>query len=802
MALTTDAIMTFFKSEAVHDDVKPLLGDDAKNMEFQVIAGERKIRVPYNGDTDPEYRDRELDILLEEEADLIGFSGWDWLNRTSLWVGFDFDTIAGHAEGVGIDDKELERVREKAAGLPWVAIHHSKGGKGFHILVQFENPPRTETRKVHKTLAAVVLKHMGELVGYAFDENVDHLGEILWLYAKNHAPNGFECIKRATEKLNMRELPSNWRDYSIERRARPTRNCVRSFSPEHDDHCTWLDSEGWACVVDHDTNRTPFVKTHSAGLKALKAAKELTGGYDTNCVASDPATPNGFMYPLEDGSWRFMYYGGTRDETENWKTSANGRLWTLLNESEEQSSQRRVDNLNRALELSTRDEFFQYDDVAYVTADNGLTYTATSHMYKLFVRRRFREEYGESLRNHDLSDYIAEVEGEALAGEVIAVHKRYAHEDGSIYIDLCDDSLRAVHITPEGWSIINPPPVKFLRFPGMAALPTPSRDGSLDDLLKIINVSEDDAVLVKAWLVGTYSPYGAKAILAIYASGGSGKTWLMKRIRDCIDPNSADVTMSPRNIQDMVIAARQNAVLAYDNVSTMNHTMLDAVCGFATGTSIQYRALFENDELVRFQARLPQMFSGVAPFTAREDVLTRFLTINPPEIKQNEHKSERQLADEFAELQPGILGALYDHLSAGLRNLDSVKSYASTRLADFAQWAAACGIEDFEEVYSHNQREAAQLICDSDPWTAALVAFIREEVTWEGTLEELRMTLNSRCFNGDERGENWPTSARKVSSLLASSRNALKTHGVVYERLSKNRNGVPHLFEFVGDANG
>ncbi len=69
----------------------------------------------------------------------IGCTGRDWRNKVSKWVGFDFDSITGHAKGVGVDDEELHRVREAVQGLPWVEVRRSTGGQGLHLYVRLDD---------------------------------------------------------------------------------------------------------------------------------------------------------------------------------------------------------------------------------------------------------------------------------------------------------------------------------------------------------------------------------------------------------------------------------------------------------------------------------------------------------------------------------------------------------------------------------------------------------------------------------------------------------------------------------------
>lgn len=82
------------------------------------------VYVPKNAKDEPHFHGYTLDWPLEEHAVAIGCTAWDWENRVSHWVGFEFDSIVGHAAGVGVDDDQLEEVRRKAAEIPGGGMAH------------------------------------------------------------------------------------------------------------------------------------------------------------------------------------------------------------------------------------------------------------------------------------------------------------------------------------------------------------------------------------------------------------------------------------------------------------------------------------------------------------------------------------------------------------------------------------------------------------------------------------------------------------------------------------------------------
>jgi hypothetical protein len=73
-------------------------------------------RIPKSAYDDPFFNDFELRFPLDLHCEGIGSTGWDWEARRSRWVGFDFDSIVGHAEGVGVSSEPRRCLTLKSAG--------------------------------------------------------------------------------------------------------------------------------------------------------------------------------------------------------------------------------------------------------------------------------------------------------------------------------------------------------------------------------------------------------------------------------------------------------------------------------------------------------------------------------------------------------------------------------------------------------------------------------------------------------------------------------------------------------------
>jgi hypothetical protein len=219
---------------------------------------------------------------------------------------------------------------------------------------------------------------------------------------------------------------------------------------------------------------------------------------------------------------------------------------------------------------------------------------------------------------------------------------RLAEHAGHIYLDLADEYWRAVEIGPDGWRVIGSPRVRFRRAAGMLPLPVPQAGGSIEELASFLNLpSRNDFVLVLAWLLATLRAGGPYPVLAISGEQGSAKTVLSKLLKDLVDPNVAPVRALVREERDLVVAANNSHVLAFDNLSGLPHALSDAFCRLATGASFGLRQLYTDEDEVLFQAARPILLNGIDDVIGRSDLADHALFLTLPPIADHRRRSER-----------------------------------------------------------------------------------------------------------------------------------------------------------------
>jgi len=414
------------------------------------------------------------------------------------------------------------------------------------------------------------------------------------------------------------------------------------------------------------------------------------------------------------------------------------------------------------------------------------TWPVRSKRFRTWLRRRHYESTRSALSSAAVASFLDLVEAYAqFECPERAVHVRLAEKDGHIYIDLGDERWRTVEITPNGWRVVAAPPVRFRRPAGLLPLPVPESGGSIEDLASFLNLpNRDGFVLVVAWLLAALRASGPYPLLAIAGEQGSAKTVLSKLLKALIDPNLAPVRSLAREERDLVIAANNSYILAFDNLSGLPHSLSDALCRLATGASFGLRQLYTDQDEVLFQAARPILFNGIEDIISRPDLADRaiFLTLTP--IDDRRRRSERQLWHDFEVARPRILGSLLDAVAHGLRKLPTVQLTQLPRMADFALWATACETAfwptgTFAHGYQSNRRNAIEDLIDADPVAVRVREIMSKRKTWTGSASDLLRAGAELGGDGVWNETNgWPRTPRALAGRLRRAQTFLRRLGV------------------------
>jgi hypothetical protein len=443
------------------------------------------------------------------------------------------------------------------------------------------------------------------------------------------------------------------------------------------------------------------------------------------------------------------------------------------------------------LDLASRDaQFFctpQGDAYASVRVGNHFeNHTLEGKAIKLWLRHRYFLKMRTAPKTQSVQEALSHFDAVArYEGAKEPVFVRVAEKNSINYLDLGDELWRAVELRADVWRIVENPPVKFRRAPGMLSLPTPITGGDINALKKFLNLrTQDDWILFITTLLEYLLFLTAYPVLGLHGEAGSGKTTHSRILRALIDPNASPARAMPKDARDLMILATNSWLLVFDNLSFLPTWFSDCLCRLSTGGGFATRQLYTDVGEVVFDGRRPVILNGVEELASRTDLLDRSIILDLPVIER--YRSEREFWNQFEAAQPRLLGALLDVAVKALQKLPNVQLKDAPRLADFALLASAAesalGLSTgaFMTAYLQNRTDANAVALEASP-IAATICELAQKGSWKGTAAGLLAKLASMSDDQTVNRRSWPKNARTLAGMLRRLASALRRTGIEVE---------------------
>ena len=443
-----------------------------------------------------------------------------------------------------------------------------------------------------------------------------------------------------------------------------------------------------------------------------------------------------------------------------------------------------------ALVTDTCTLFTDQDDEAFVTIEQDghrEIWPVNSKTFTQWVSRLMYTTAGKTPRSASLADAFSTLNGIALHdGEKHNVYLRVAIDGANgYYLDIGDDEWRAIHITANGWQIINEPPVRFRRTKSTKSIPMPQAGGTLADLKALFNVSDKDDILLVTDIIECLRPDTADPVTELIGEQGSGKSTTAEHFRRFIDPKSVNLRSAPKTVEDLFIGARNNHVVCLNNLSRLSGAEQDALCNLSTGGGYASRKLYTNDDEVTYEAKRPVLLNGINAVATQPDLVSRVIRLECPSLELDTGKrlDDKALAVLFDERAPLAMGFILDTMAKALAVLPDIELTDKPRLMDFARLGAAvgrvldpeCGEQAFTDRY-RDAREAASLqALDSMPVIVSLVDYLENHAPYTGGYGGLLKDIESKI--GKTADSAWPKSAKGLASAIGRAKPVLNLLG-------------------------
>ena len=381
-------------------------------------------------------------------------------------------------------------------------------------------------------------------------------------------------------------------------------------------------------------------------------------------------------------------------------------------------------------------------------------------------------------------------------GEQIDLHVRAAKDDAGYLIDLCDEQWRAVLVTPTGWQVLNHSPAYFTRTQSMRPLPEPERGGDIGQLWQHTNIPANRRVMVLTWLLDSFRPDTPFPVLELVGEQGSAKSTTQAVLRSLVDPNKVMLRGRPKTVEDIFVAAANNWLVSYENLSGLTAEQQDAFCTLATGGGFASRQLYTNGEEHIMETKRPVVLNGIAVVATRPDLIDRVIHVDMPTIPPEARRDEADTSAAWERDRPRVFGALLDLFANALRILPSVKLAHKQRMADFERFgeavARALGFEpgDFQRLYAELVRAGIDRALESNAVAQVLDKYFEERISpwnWQGTAGQLYDLLNNQIIPDRS---TWPKSPKGLADQLRRIAPAYRAKGIEISHLGHSRDGA------------
>lgn len=418
--------------------------------------------------------------------------------------------------------------------------------------------------------------------------------------------------------------------------------------------------------------------------------------------------------------------------------------------------------------------------------------------FRCWLSHHFYKTEGKMPSTQALQDAIRTLEGKALfEGEEKQVFVRLASAEGKIYLDLCNDAWQIVVIDKSGWRVVESQnaPVRFKRTKAMLPLPMPIENGDITKIRQFLNVNDTNHALILAWLANCFRPDYPFPVLVLSGEQGSAKSTTSRLLRELVDPNKTAFRSAPRKERDLVIAASNAWICAFDNLSNVPNWLSDALCRISTGGGFATRTLYENEEETIFAVKRPILINGIGDLANRPDLLDRALLVHLETISEDKRKTESRFWSEFEKEKTSIFSGLLSAVSSALQKVENVKLERLPRMADFAEWSAAAesGLKlpanSFLNAYTQNRDNVNETALEGSPLADTIKIFCDKSGEFEGTMKEFLAELNRIADDETKKNKEYPKTERGLRSKLTRINPNLRAVGIDIKFLGKSDKG-------------
>ncbi|MFE8696507.1 hypothetical protein ACFYKT_09180 [Cytobacillus sp. FJAT-53684] len=710
------------------------------------------------------------------------------------WFPIDFDPE--RPKGISSTDEEhqaahamAKEVQHFLAEKGWSEPVVADSGNGAHLLYPIDLPNDDESTMVIKSaLEALDFLFSNETVNV--DKGVYNAARIWKLYG-TMACKGDHTDERPHRLSQILSYPKEQKVVSIEQLQALASMCP---SIAHKGKSTSKKSN-----TEVGFNLEEFIEKH--GLDVAFSApwqKTATKYVLSTCPWNESHTNrSAVIIQFENGAIAAKCHHNSCSE-ENWQTLRKKfePNWNPSPNEEESKKESQADILIRE---SDEAEFFQNDlgeaFAAVTIKGHREVLKVKSKKFKMWLTKQYYDATKKAPTSDAMNQALGVIEMKAaFEGDDHHLHLRVAEKNGAFYYDLANEDWSVVKVENGTCHVLHEPPILFTRNKNMKAQVLPDFTGDFRrNLKKILNhvriKNEDDQILYLIYLVTCLIPSIPHAVLVFSGEKGASKSTSMRLTRQVVDPAVQDLLTMPNSLQDLAISLANNYMPSFDNLDGLSAEKSDLLCITSTGGAFSKRTLFTDDDETLLELRRCVVLTGINVVVTRADLIDRSIIIELDRIPENERKEEREVWEAFEKDRACIVGGALQALADAMKIFPNVKLDKLPRMADFTHWgyaiAEALGIggERFLQAYRKNRNQSNEEAISSHPVAATIVALMRNNQTWSGSISSLLSELERIAEHEkiNTKVKNFPKAAHILSRRLKEVKSNLEDVGITFE---------------------
>lgn len=448
----------------------------------------------------------------------------------------------------------------------------------------------------------------------------------------------------------------------------------------------------------------------------------------------------------------------------------------------------------------TMDLFKTKDDITYATI-NGKNFNILGSELKDFINKGMYEQFKFFLSKSDLDEIIDKCDTFArVFGEAKPVFRRIGRSEGTINIDRGTPNFDVIEITSNSVRKITNPSVKFIRSRIQRPIGDINTEAQPQDLFRLKEYvpfkTDEDFILFVAWLMSCLNTFGGYPPMFLVGEQGSAKSTTSAFIKNLLDESAVPLRNLSTGMRNLMIAASNDFILCYDNISKISDNQSDNLCKLSTGAGFTTRKLYTTNEEVQLLCKNPIVINSIAVSPTRQDLADRSVIVNLTPIRPEDRKTSKEIWENWEQDRPAIMGALCHAVSAALRNFDQVDEDSLPRMADFARWVIAG--EDglpwengtFLKAMQNLRNTMVEEAIDADSTALAVLKLMKEREHWAGKASTLLEDLTNCIEQDKHKYPDFPKLPNQLSRNLNRISAFLREKGLLFNKAHSGQRSI------------